>query len=112
MDFGTLAEERLRDYRKYVFDAGAVDSSEIGKRKIIEGTAVEKERKKAFKISRVGRFRYRTRYFSNSGIIGTKEFVAINYKRFKDIFMSKREKIPKPVAGLNGVYSLKRLTES
>jgi len=70
-----------------------------------------KERKKEFKISRVDRFRYRTRYFSDSGIIGTKEFVSINYKRFKGIFMSKREKVPKPVAGLDGVYSLKRLTE-
>ena len=70
-----------------------------------------KERKKEFKISRVDRFRYRTRYFSDSGIIGTKEFVSINYNRFKDIFMSKRKKVPKPVADLDGVYSLKRLSE-
>ncbi len=41
-----------------------------------------------------------------------KEFVSINYQRFKDIFMSKREKIPKAVAGLDGVYSLKRLSEA
>jgi hypothetical protein len=40
-----------------------------------------------------------------------KEFVSINYQRFKDIFMSKREKIPKAVTGLDGVYSLKRLSE-
>ena len=40
-----------------------------------------------------------------------KEFVSINYQRFKDVFMSKREKIPKAVAGLDGVYSLKRLSE-
>jgi hypothetical protein len=88
-----------------------VDCPKIGKRKIIEEAVVEKERKKEFKISRVDRFRYRTRYFTDSGIIGTKEFVSINYKRFKDIFMSKREKVPKPVAGLDGVYSLKRLSE-
>jgi len=50
-------------------------------------------------------------YFADSGIIGTKEFVSINYQRFKDVFMSKREKIPKIVAGLDGVYSLKRLAE-
>ena len=51
------------------------------------------------------------RYFTDSGIIGTKEFVSENYQRFKDVFMSKREKVPKLVAGLDGVYSLKRLTE-
>jgi hypothetical protein len=72
---------------------------------------MEKERKKEFKFNKVDRFRYRTRYFTDSGIIGTKEFVSINYTRFKDIFMSKREKIPKSVAGLDGVYSLKRLSE-
>ncbi len=72
---------------------------------------MDKEREKQFKINKVDRFRYRTRYFSDSGIIGTKEFVSINYTRFKDIFMSKREKVPKAVAGLDGVYSLKRLSE-
>ena len=58
------------------------------------------------------RFRYRTRYFTDSGIISTKEFVSENYQRFKDLFMSKREKVPRRVAGLDGFYSLKRLTES
>jgi hypothetical protein len=117
LDFGLKefrvmdAEERLEGYRRYVYEAGVVDRSEIGKRKIIEEAVVKKERKKEFKISRVDRFRYRTRYFTDSGIIGTKEFVSIFYTRFKDIFMSKREKVPKPVAGLDGVYSLKRLSE-
>jgi len=55
--------------------------------------------------------RFCTRYFTDSGIIGTKEFVSTNTKRFKDIFLSKREKIPKAVAGLDGIYSLKRLAE-
>jgi len=111
-EFGVMnAEERLRGYRRYVYEAGAVDRSEIGQRKVIREAVVEKERKKEFKISNVDRFRYRTRYFTDSGIIGTKEFVSTNYHRFKDIFMSKREKIPKAIAGLDGIYSLKRLAE-
>ena len=77
----------------------------------IDNNVLDKERKNDFELNRVRRFRYRTRYFTDSGIIGTKEFVSINYQRFKDIFMSKREKIPKAVAGLDGVYSLKRLSE-
>ena len=85
-------KERLRGYRRYVYEADAVDRSETGQRKVIKEVVVEKERKKEFKISRVDRFRYRTRYFTDSGIIGTKEFVSINYVRFKDIFMSKRER--------------------
>ena len=111
-EFGIMdAKQRLRGYRRYVYEAGAVDRSEFGQRKVIGEMVVEKERKKEFKINKVDRFRYRTRYFTDSGIIGTKEFVATNYHRFKDIFMSKREKIPKAVAGLDGIYSLKRLAE-
>ena len=73
---------------------------------------LEEIRETDFKLNRVRRFRYRTRYFTDSGIIGTKEFVSSNYSRFKDLFMSKRDKIPKPVAGLDGIFSLKRLAES
>ena len=76
---------------------------------VIGRKVLEKERENDFELNRVRRFRYRTRYFTDSGIIGTKEFVSENYRRFKDVFMSKREKIPRPVAGLDGVYSLKRL---
>ncbi|MGV7224489.1 MAG: transposase [Nitrospinales bacterium] len=111
-EFGVLeAKQGLRGYRRYVYEAGAIDRSEIGQRKVIKEAVVEKERKKEFKISRVDRFQYRTRYFTDSGIIGTKEFVSTNYHRFKDMFMSKRDKIPKAVTGLEGVYSLKRLVE-
>jgi hypothetical protein len=41
-----------------------------------------------------------TRYFTDFGIIGKREFAAENYKRFKGIFMSNRGKIPKPVVGI------------
>jgi putative transposase len=81
------------------------------KGQVIGNDIVEHEREKKYEISRTDRFRFRTRYFADSGIIGTKEFVSENYQRFKDLFMSKREKFPKPVAGLDGVFSLKRLVE-
>jgi hypothetical protein len=77
----------------------------------VDEKILEKEHNTDFEISRLRRFKYRTRYFSDSGIIGTKEFVVKNYKRFKDVFQSKHEKKPKPIKGLDGVYSLKRLAE-
>jgi hypothetical protein len=104
-------KERLRAYLRYVYEAGAVDLSEFGQRKVIGKTVVEKERKKEFNINKVDRFRYRTRYFTDSGIIGTKEFVSKTYKRFKHVFNSKNDKTPKAIRGLSGVYSLKRLSE-
>jgi hypothetical protein len=73
---------------------------------------VEKERSREFELSKSDRFRYRTRYFTDSGIIGSKEFVSTVYERFKNLFSSKHEKKPKSIKGLDGIYSLKRLSEA
>ncbi|MEA3231771.1 MAG: hypothetical protein U9Q05_08455, partial [Thermodesulfobacteriota bacterium] len=64
-----------------------------------------------FKIGQIDRFTHRTRYFTDSGIIGTRGFVSKNYQQFKHLFQSKNEKIPKRIKGLVDVYSLKRLSE-
>jgi putative transposase len=112
-EFNVKSEkERIRSYRRYIYEAGAVNRPEKGKIQVIGDKIMEKERNREFELSRSNRFRYRTRYFTDSGVIGSKEFVSMNYKRFKGVFMSKREKIPKPVTGLDGIYSLKRLAES
>lgn len=104
-------KERLRRFRRYVYEAGALKRSDGKSCRTIDEKVLEKERKADFQTTRLYRFRYRTRYFSDSGIIGSKEFVSRNYDRFKDLFQSKHEKKPKPIRGLDGVYSLKRLAE-
>jgi putative transposase len=85
-------KERIRRYRRYVYEAGAVNRPEKGKTKVIGDKMLEKERNRGFELNRSDRFRYRTRYFTDSGIIGSKEFVAENYQRFKHLFYSKHEK--------------------
>ena len=111
-EFNVKSEkERIRRYRRYVYESGAISRPDKIQARVIDDKLVAKARKKKIEISRISRSRYRTRYFTDSGIIGTKEFVSENYRRFKEVFMSKREKIPRPVAGLDGVYSLKRLAE-
>jgi len=105
-------KERIRRYRRYVYEAGALNRPDKMQVQVIDAKVVAKERKKDFEISRISRFRYRTRYFTDSGIIGSKEFVAENYQRFKHLFHSRHEKKPKPIKGLEGVYSLKRLSEA
>ena len=104
-------KERIRRYRRYVYEAGAINRPDKMQAKVIDDKIVTKERKKEFEISRISRFRYRKRYFTDSGIIGSKEFVYSNYQRFKHLFYSKHEKKPKPIKGLKGMYSLKRLSE-
>ena len=90
---------------------GALNRPDKMQVQVINAKVVANERKKDFEISRISRFRYRTRYFTDSGIIGSKEFVAENYQRFRHLFHSKHEKKPKPIKGLDGMYSLKRLSE-
>jgi hypothetical protein len=94
-----------------VYEAGALNRPDKMQAKVIDEKVVAKERKKEFEISRIDRFRYRTRYFTDSGIIGSKEFVAENYQRFKHLFNSMHEKKTKPIKDLDGMYSLKRLSE-
>jgi putative transposase len=111
-EFNVKSEkERIRRYRRYVYEAGAVDRPEKGKTKVIGDRILEKERKREFELSRSDRFRFRTRYFTDSGVIGSKEFVSKTYLRYKHHFNTKNEKKPKPVKGLSGIYSLKRLSE-
>lgn len=106
-EFGVLdTDERLRQYRRFVYETGAVNA---GKGERIEETIVEKERKKDFRITRADRFRHRTRYFTDSGIIGTREFIRKNFKRFQHLFNTENDRPPKRVQGLDGIYSLKRL---
>ena len=111
-EFNVKSEkERIRSYRRYVYEAGAVNRPEKGRSRVIGERIIKRERKREFELSRNDRFRYRTRYFTDSGVIGSKEFVSKTYMRFKQHFNSKNEKKPKPVKGLSGVYSLKRLSE-
>ena len=93
------AKVRLAHYRRFVYEKG-------GLIKEVE------DRSKGLEVNGVDRFRYRTRYFTDSGIIGTKEFVSRVYQGFKGYFSSKHEKRPRLIQGLNGVYSLKRLSET
>ena len=98
-EFGVKSEtERLRIYRRFVYGKGKLNLNDSGTDEAFEMGAIEK-------------FKYKSRYFTDSGIIGTKTFVAQHYQTFKHLFSSKHEKRPKTIRGLDGIYSLKRLSE-
>ena len=106
-EFGKMSrKERFRRYREFVYEVGALDA---GKGKKLESTVVEKERKKNYEVSRVDRFIHRSRYFTDSGIIGSKAFVRRNFQRFKGLFQTVHDRVPKRVSGLEGIYSMKRV---
>ena len=48
-------------------------------------------------------------FITDSGVIGTKAFVAACYRRFEGHFACRHPKQPQAIAGLDGVFSLVRL---
>ena len=111
-EFGEIdADERLRLYRQFVYEAGAVDHPDKPNAKKIRKNVLRKARKKNFKPTRMERFLVKTRYFTDSGVIGSKAFVSESYLTFQDLFRNPGRRRPKPVHGIEGVYSLKQLVE-
>jgi REP element-mobilizing transposase RayT len=90
---GLNGREKIQWYRQFVTEKGAKGPGSVST------------------SDPPNRFTHRTRYFSDSGIIGTREFVAKNYQRHKNIFQSRNKKIPKRIKGLSNIYSMKRLSE-
>lgn len=99
-------KEIVRKYREFVYETGAVDA---GKGAVIDRKIVDRERKRKYKISRVDRFMYRSRYFTEAGIIGSKEFVGEVFDQIKHLLSSKDERRFTPLSGVKGIYSMKRL---
>jgi len=99
-------KDRFAAYREYLYEKGGLESE---KGASIDQEIIAKERSKNYELTTIDRLRFKTRYFTDSGIIGTKSFVNCYYEMFKNNFRSK-DKIPKKVNGLDGVYSLKRLS--
>ena len=96
-EFGVKSSaQRLAHYRAYVHEKGGLSKG---------------RENKTLPVGQKDRFRCRSRYFIDSGIIGSKEFVNRIYQKFKGIFNTPNEKQPRPISGLTRVYSLKRLTE-
>jgi len=101
------SREVVRKYREFVYEKGAVDAGPVkcsgaalsrnsgtgfnraGKGAVIDQKVVEKERKRKYRVSRTDRFRYRSRYFTDSGIIGSKAFVGEAPVKWKEILRGK-----------------------
>ena len=96
----------LRKYREFLYETGALDS---GKGGVINPALLKRERKRGYKISRGDRFMFRTRYFTEAGVIGSREFVRDMFDNLKHLLDCKPERRFTPVSGLEGIYSMKRL---
>jgi REP element-mobilizing transposase RayT len=99
-------KEIIRKYREYVYEVGAIDA---GKGARIAAEIVEEERKKDFKLSKSEIFRYRCRYFTDAGVLGSRRFVEEIFEKIKGLLGSKRKRKFVSVFSDLKIYSLKRL---
>ncbi len=70
---------------------------------------MKRERNKGYQITRSDRFLTQIRYFTDSGIIGSRKFVIEHFDKFKDYLKIKNDRKPKLIQGLDGIYSMRRL---
>ncbi|OCC15465.1 transposase [Dissulfuribacter thermophilus] len=101
-----VSRDWLRLLREYVYEKGGLKNNKGQK---LKKAILDEERKRRYRLPRHELFLKRIRYFTDSGILGSKAFVRRWYKEFRDYFTSK-DKIPKKIPGIWGMYSLKRLS--
>ena len=130
--------EVVRKYREFIYETGAADSrqrsvvsssqlEETERNRGIDQRILERERRCKYRVGQAKRFLHRSRYFTDSGIIGSpvksclrqgaygsfhrasKEFVGEVFDKVKHLLSSKDERRFTPIGGVEGVYSMKRL---
>lgn len=106
-DIRTPHEPPLVSYRRFVYEMGSLERSD-GKRTIPRAVS-EHEEKTGYSISRPTLFRYRSRYFTESVVLGSRLFVQGIYGRLQPYLQTRRNRDPIKVHGAAGLYSLKRL---
>jgi len=96
-EFGVRSyAQRLARYRKFVHEKGALNPEGSGTRD----------------LSSLDLFRCRTRYFTDSAIIGTKAFVKECSQRFSKSCSHRHQKGAEEIDGLNGIYAMSRFARS
>lgn len=105
-DMDADACERLRLYREFVYETGAMDT---GKGAVMDENVVAAARKSRYVLGDIELFKYRCRYFTDSGVIGSKEFVEKVEGKLRKVVPGRKERTANRFKGVDGVYTLKRL---
>ncbi len=103
------SQEIISKYRQFVYETGAI---KLLKGKRIDPEPAKLRRKKDYRLIRARIFSKRCRYFTDSGVIGSKEFVSEVFDEMKHMLFSKDTRNFTPITGIDGVYSMKRLHPS
>ena len=97
-------------YRRYVYEVGSVERFD-GKRPIPKAV-IQAAEKNDYRVSTALLFRHRSRYFTESVVLGSKDFVRGVYADLRTFLKTKQDRDPTKINGLEGLYSMKRLGKS
>ena len=100
-------DEQLRRYRQFVYEVGALPTDKGGS---IDSQIIKQEQTRKFNRPPVDRFLSRSRYFTDSVIIGSRDFVRTHWRRWCSE-EDNPDKNPVSIRGLAEIYSLRRLSE-
>ena len=98
---GISLGEKIEKYRTFLYEASALAD--------LHKNSSKKERKRYQRFSKHHRFLNRTRYFSDSLIIGSLEFVRTYCRKFKHFFATAHEKTPVKIPGLFEIFALREI---
>jgi len=85
------------------------NAAQIQTGQAMDAKIIARERKKNFELKRFELFPFRARYFTDAGIMGSKEFVQEIFDQVKHLLSSKNERKFTPLGGIGGMYSMKSL---
>ncbi len=97
-------QERIALYRAYVYEKGGLTNGSVG---VISQEVLTEERKKEYRPTRRDVFRYRIRYFTDGLIIGSRNFVRETAEKIREVLGLKRERRPRKVGPVEGLYSFR-----
>ena len=105
-DMGVGRRERLRCYREFVYETGAVDTKKGGS---LDEDVVRRERSRNYVLGDVDLFRYRCRNFVDSGVLGSKKFVEEVTEKIRHKVPDRKKRTPHRFKGLGTICTMKRL---
>ncbi len=110
IEFQNAQETPLVLYRRYVYEVGSLERS--GWKRPIPEIISRKEERADYRITRSALFRYRSRYFTESVVLGSKVFVKKVYGKLHPYLKTRSNRDPVRIHGAGGLYSMKRLKEA
>jgi hypothetical protein len=91
-----------------VYEKGGISDGSVG---AIPQEVLEQEREKGYRLTRREVFRYRIRYSTEGLIIGSRNFVRETAEKIKEVLKLKRERRPRKVGLVEGLYSFRAVPE-